>query len=199
MTSGLWLANTIWGDLAVAHDNAFDWWLALSPNLGCDPARDRGCAAQVQARGRNDGLIYFDRHFANDGDQSLYLTKRYWVMAGFSRYVRPGDVVHNVAGLPEDVRALTFAEAGKPTPSRWTVVVINNSPGSSAEVRIALPQDRGRGEPSYSIADAVTTDAHQDLSPMTQGSSVEYRSGVLTATVSPASVSTFVLRAPATR
>jgi len=193
MTSGLWLANTIWGDLAVAHDSAFDWWLALSPNLGCNPVAQRGCPGVVQARGRNDGLIYFDRRFAADGNQTLYLTKRYWVLAGFSRYVRPGDVLHEVAGLPPGLRAVAFSAGSGAAVSRWTVVVIDNAPSGSTNLHIDLPRQAVRS--SSSLQTAVVTDAHADLAALTPGSAVSYRNGRLTATVPAGSVSTFVIRA----
>ncbi len=94
MTSGLWLADTIYQDLAVIGDAQFDWWTALSSQLGCNPAGDSTCATVANDSGWNDGLLYYDPAYATDGNHSIYPTKRYYVLGNFSRYVRPGAVRH---------------------------------------------------------------------------------------------------------
>ena len=134
MTSGLWLARTVFGDLGTAHDSAFDWWVAASPNVGCDPARVPGCQDRVNAAGRNDGLVYYDPNWQTDNNDTLYLTKRYWVLAAFSRYVRPGAVVHQIGGLPSDTQALAF-DHGR----YWSVVAANDSPTREVDAVIHLP------------------------------------------------------------
>ena len=96
MTSGLWLADTIYQDLAVIGDSQFDWWTALSSQLGCDPVVDADLSDRENTSGWNDGLLYYDPNFRTDGNHSIYTTKRYWVLGNFSRYVRPGAVRHQV-------------------------------------------------------------------------------------------------------
>ncbi|HET6794623.1 MAG TPA: glycoside hydrolase [Acidimicrobiales bacterium] len=151
MTSGLWLANTIYGDLASAHDSAFDWWVALSPNVGCDPVARPGCESRVNPMGRNDGLVYFDAAWATDHNHSLYLTKRYWVMAQFSRFVHPGSVVHLVSGLGPDARAVAFDQG-----HRWVVVALNSA---SAPGRVQLHLPLPASQRVTSSSGTVTDDA----------------------------------------
>ncbi len=158
MDSGMWLANTIWGDLAVAHDSAFDWWVALSPNMGCPPTTP-GCATTMNYRGRNDGLVYFDRFHGTDGNTRLYTTKRYWTLANFSRYVRPGAVLHDVAGLPPDVHAAAFQQR-----SNWVVVAIDNGVRGNIDLSFTLPG----GAQAHSVR-ALVTDARHNLAPARAG------------------------------
>jgi O-glycosyl hydrolase len=158
MTNGLWLADTIWSDLSLAGDSAFDWWVAASPNLGCDPMQVSGCQNQVNLAGRNDGLVYFDPYWSLDGNQTFYLTKRYWVMAAFSRYVRPGAVLHSVSGLPAGLRAVAFQRG-----SNWVVEVINDRPVKDADIHLRLP-----GSSDKAIT-ALVTDADRNLAPLPLG------------------------------
>jgi len=158
MTSGLWLADTIWSDLSLAGDSAFDWWVAASPNLGCDPMQVSGCQDQVNPEGRNDGLVYFDPYWNLDGNQAFYLAKRYWVMAAFSRYVRPGAVLHAVSGLPVGLRAVAFQRG-----SEWVVEVINDRGSKDVDFHLHLPGSSDKG------ISAVVTDASRNLAPLPLG------------------------------
>jgi len=159
MVSGLWLADTIWQDLTVTGDAAFDWWTALSPQLGCAPAADRGCARTLNPNGWNDGLLYYDPNFRTDGNHSIYTSKRYWVLGNFSRYVRPGAVRHEVEGVPAGLRVLAFARG-----EHWNVIVIDDAaPGAApASLRIALPGQRRK----FRATAAVQTSAISDLAPV---------------------------------
>lgn len=158
MTSGLWLADTIWSDLSLAGDSAFDWWVAASPNLGCDPMQVSDCQNQVNPGGRNDGLVYFDPYWRLDGNQTFYLTKRYWVMAAFSRYVRPGAVLHAVSGLPAGLRAVAFQRG-----SSWVVEVINDRESKDVDFHLHLPDSSDKG------MTALVTDASRSLAPVSLG------------------------------
>jgi len=156
MANGLWLADTIWADLVEAKDSAFDWWVAASPNLGCDPVQVAGCQNQVNPGGRNDGLVYFDPYWNLDANQTFYLTKRYWVMAAFSRFVRPGSVLHVVTGLPEGLKGVAFeARTG------WVVEIINENSDRSYAVHVKLPYQAGQAPHAY------VTDATHDLAATT--------------------------------
>jgi O-glycosyl hydrolase len=158
MTSGLWLADTVYQDLAVVGDSAFDWWTALSSQLPCDPTADPACATRLSPNGWNDGLLYYDPNFSANGNHSIYTTKRYWVMGNFSRYVRPGAVRHEVSGVPAGLRVLAFAQG-----DHWTVIAINDGPAGSPPraLRIALPG----GDRLHSTA-AVQTSETKDLAPV---------------------------------
>jgi len=179
MTSALWLANTIIGDLGTAHDSAFDWWVAASPNSGCDPSTSPGCDSQPQTTGRNDGLVYFDRNWRTDHDYSLYLTKRYWAMAAFSRYVRPGAVVHEVSGLPSYVRALAFSG-----PNGWTIVAVDSSSTNRVRTSFSVPAAVD-GHKARAYVTSETSDLR--ATPASGGS------GQVSVTVQPRSITTVVV------
>jgi hypothetical protein len=73
-------------------------------------------------------------------------------MGQFSRYVRPGAVRHDVAGLPPRVHAMAFAAE-----NTWTVVVWNEG-ATVARFSVALPATPAR-------ATNVFTDVSHDLAP----------------------------------
>jgi O-glycosyl hydrolase len=158
MTSGLWLADTIYQDLAVIGDSQFDWWTALSSQLGCDPVVNRTCAKSENASGWNDGLLYYDPNYRTDGNHSIYTTKRYWVLGNFSRYVRPGAVRHQVTNVPTGLDVLAFQSH-----DNWSVVVVNNHVQGSAptRLRIALPTSSG-----FHSTGAFETSTNRDLAPV---------------------------------
>ena len=97
MRGALWVARAIWRNLALGGASSFSWWVALSPELGCD-ARQASCGRVANRSGWDDGLIYYDRDYRADGSTRLVLTKRYWAYAQFSRWVRPGMRPHEVTG-----------------------------------------------------------------------------------------------------
>jgi O-glycosyl hydrolase len=121
------MSSIIHRDLTVADSAAFHWWTAVSKVMGCSPGSDPACATRVNDRGFNDGLVYVDPEYATNGNQRLYLTKRYHAMAQYSRYVRPGAVRHPVTGTPPGVQVLA-TRAG----STWTLVVNNLGAGPQA-------------------------------------------------------------------
>ena len=125
MTQGFWLADQIESDFTVAGDSAWYWWTALSPVLGCDPKAAPACPEQENAKGFNDGLLYYDQNGVADGVTKIFRTKRFDVMGQFSRYVRPGAVRHDVAGVPKGVHAMAFSSGRE-----WTLVTWNE--GSAA-------------------------------------------------------------------
>jgi O-glycosyl hydrolase len=187
MAGAMPLANLVWQSLTLAGDAAFHWWVALSSEIGADPDADPLAAARPNDRGWNDGLVYYDPRFAENGNQQMYVTRRFWVMANFSRYVRPGDVRHEVRDLPDGVRALAFrSDRG------WTVVCIDNDrPGSAPRaVGIRLPAEPGV---VLALAEARETSADRDLEPVT-GPRLD-AGGLLSATLPPQSVTTLVVSA----
>jgi len=122
MTQGFWLADQIESDFTVAGDSAWYWWTALSPVLGCDPKADPTCPAKENAKGFNDGLLYYDQNGVADGVTKIFTTRRFFVLGQFSRYVRPGAVRHDVTGVPAGVHALAFSSG-----SAWNVVTWNET------------------------------------------------------------------------
>lgn len=184
MTSGLWLAQTIYNDLMVENASVFDWWLALSPDLGCSPAADPGCFRDINPLGRNDGLIYFDLNGARDGDHALYLTKRYDVLGQFSRYLRPGMGLVPVTTSDARVEIL----AGQ-APGRLVLVAINYTAQGSAPLplEVQLPP----GLEGVQALRAVVTNPTTSLQPTTLPD-VDAHSVV--ALLTPDSVTTYVVR-----
>ena len=153
MTQGFWLADQIQADLTVAGDRAWYWWTALSPVIGCDPKLDPTCPARANTRGFNDGLLYYDEHGPADAMTTIFTTKRFFVLGQFSRYVRPGAVRHDIAGLPAGLHAMAFS-----TGTSWTVVAWNEST-SGATFGLELPGRR------LTAKDAAVTDRSRELAP----------------------------------
>ena len=180
MTNGLWLADTMWRALVPGRQSAFTWWTALSSSIGCNVATFPSCAAAPNKDGWNDGLLYYDPNFRADGNQAVSFTKRFWVFANFSRFVRPGAVRHDVTGVPRGVRALAFS-----SPHGWTVIAINDrNVTSSFDVRI----------PSRSRFSLQTyrTSTLEDLAQV-HSARWDRAHHVIVATLSPRSVTTFEL------
>ncbi len=184
MTSGLWLAHTISQDLTITGDSAFDWWTALSKEIGCDPTRGPRCTAAVNSSGWNDGLLYYDPAFRTNGNHGITPTKRFYVLGNFSRYVRPGSVRHDVAGAPPGVELTAFARG-----RHWVVVAANTNPQETS-LRLTLPPSAGRARATA----AVETSATRDLDTVTRPRRVD--DATFAANLAPASVTTFTFDAP---
>jgi O-glycosyl hydrolase len=105
----LMMANLMYQGMTVASDAAFHWWVALSSEIGADPTSDPVAASQPNGEGWNDGLLYYDPRYAENSNQQIYTTKRYYAMGNFSRYVRPGARRHDVIGAPRHLQILAFA------------------------------------------------------------------------------------------
>jgi O-glycosyl hydrolase len=183
MLGGLWLADTIWRDLSAGRASSFSWWTALSPKLGCSPADSPTCASTANSGGWNDGLLYYDPDFRSDGNQSIYLTRRYFVLGNFSRYIRPGAVHFRVTGVPSGIHVLAFLR------NTWRFVVINDgTAGRAVHVRL-LPATGGHryGQPS-----AYTTSATQSLAPAATPPALDAGTRTLTARVPGRSVTTVI-------
>lgn len=209
--SALMMAHMIWQGLTVANDAAFHWWLACSSVIGTDPASDPDAASRENDTGWNDGLLYYDPNYAENGNQQIYPTKRYFALGNFSRYVRPGDRRHDVTGAPRDLQILAFSNeptgaastapaqlprAGTSARRSWTVVVINNARTGSdpTAFRLQLPVDASeRLAPRI----AVETSAERNLDPVELPDVSP--NGMLSARVPAQSITTYVLRGPDTR
>jgi O-glycosyl hydrolase len=179
MTSGLWLARTIWRNLTLANATSFSWWVALSPELGCNPAAS-GCGSSANGTGWDDGLVYYDRNYRRTGDLRLVLTKRYYVYAQFSRAIRPGMVRHDVTGVPAGARVLAFQGSGR------TVIVAIAPRGATGTTRFQLhvPWLGAAGASVY------RTSNRRDASPLA-GQSIA--GGLLSLSLPRATVTTYVI------
>ena len=149
------MANLIWQTLTYANDAAFHWWVACSSAMGIDPVANPAGISQVNGAGWNDGLLYYDANYAANGNQQIYVTKRYYALGNFSRYIRPGDQRYTVSGTASNLRMLAFSRSGG-----WTLLVINNSSAGSASTsfRVQLPSRvRALGAVETSAAKSLET------------------------------------------
>ncbi|MCL6438642.1 MAG: hypothetical protein K6T51_08510 [Rubrobacteraceae bacterium] len=179
MTNALWMAGAIHQDLTQANDAAWHWWVALSSALGCDPMKDPSCPYRMNYLGYDKGLIYYDPDYRENGNQQLYLTKRYWVMGNFSRFVRPGYLRHDVLGAPAGLKVLAFSGGGG-----WQIVATNDS-RSPRTLRLRLP------EPHLHPTAAYETSESRNLEPVAPPS---VHRDLLVAALSPRSVTTLLLQ-----
>lgn len=180
------MANLIWLGMTEANHAAFHWWVALSSELGCDPLRDPGCERDANEDGWNDGLLYYDPNYAENGNQEIYITKRYWALGNFSRYVRPGARRHDVSGGPDELRLLAFA-----TDSGWAIIAINVAPGGASPTALELQLPVPKGARLVAEA-AVETSARRNLEPVALPE--VSRSGMLRARVPAESITTYLVR-----
>ncbi|MBL1096652.1 glycoside hydrolase [Streptomyces coffeae] len=174
--NALSMSRIIHKDFTVAHDAAFQWWTALSNKMGADP--ETGAGAKND-QGWNDGLIYYDPEYAANGNQKLYPTKRYYALGQYSKFVRPGAVLHEVTGAPSDVEVTAFRQR-----SRWILVVNNHRDGTAG-----LTLDLGAGQ-RLSAVSAVRTSATENWAgarkPTVSG-------GTVSASLPSRSITTYVL------
>ena len=189
-----------------ARDIEFHWWVACSSEIGADPSRNPELAAVPNNDGWNDGLLYYDPRYADNGNQQIYPTKRFYAMGNFSRYVRPGFQRYDVLGAARNLRIVAFAAAPDPAAPRanaqsapvqvpgtrsagsgrdWVAVVINNAP-TTEHVQVQFP-----GTSRLIPVTAVETSAIRNLEPV-ELPTINAR-GLLTASVPGQSITTFVL------
>ncbi|MBT2424005.1 ricin-type beta-trefoil lectin domain protein [Streptomyces sp. ISL-22] len=169
---GLNLSRIIYKDFATAHDSAFHWWVALSEMIGTDPLAKND-------QGWNDGLIYYDPDYATNGNQTLYFTKRYYALGQYSKFVKPGSVMHDVTGLPEGVEASVYDRDGK-----WVVVVNNHNTTDTA-----LDLHFNSKSPLWATK-AVRTSADENWANVAKPS---VKGGTVSASLPARSITTYVL------
>ncbi|WP_079078539.1 glycoside hydrolase [Streptomyces sp. CdTB01] len=170
--NALLMSRIIYKDFASAHDSAFQWWVALASGYGTSPT-ERNDA------GWNDGLVYYDPDYATNGNQDLYLTKRYYALGQYSKFVRPGSVAHNVTGAPDGVEVSSYESGGK-----W-VVVVNNHNTTDTPLNLHF----NSGTP-VRASQAVRTSATEDWAKVAKPS---VSGGTVSANLAARSVTTYVL------
>jgi O-glycosyl hydrolase len=151
------MAVMIWQALTHANDAAFHWWVAASSAIGADPGADPTAALRPNPNGWNDGLVYYDPRFADNGNQEIYLTKRYHALGNLSRYVRPGARRHDVEGVDEPLHVLAFRSE-----RRWTIVAVNAAPADAGPAPLELELPVG-GADLLAPLEAVETSAGRSL------------------------------------
>jgi hypothetical protein len=146
--------------------------------MGCDPTTSSTCATSVNSSGYNDGLIYYNPNYAADNDQNFYISKRFYVLAQYSRFVRPGAVRYGLSGAPSGVQALAFWAN-----NAWTIVATNtNSSATSFSLNLNSGTITSQGAYRTSATENVASIAAPSISGSTISTSLPAQS-----------VSTFVL------
>ncbi|KAF9494160.1 glycoside hydrolase family 5 protein [Pleurotus eryngii] len=72
----------------------------------------------------DDGLIYYDSQYAQNGNFQLYLTKHFWTFKHFGNFVKPGSQRHEITG--SDANRSTLAVS---TSTTYNIIAMN--PGNS--------------------------------------------------------------------
>ncbi|KZT52971.1 glycoside hydrolase family 30 protein [Calocera cornea HHB12733] len=154
MLSALQMANLMYRAFIITGDAHFDWWIALSSEIGCDPSSDDSCATTINTEGWNDGLIYYDSAYLQNGNSALYLTKRYFVLKHFTRAIPIGAVRYTVSTFPSAFRLLAF----KLPQGGWSVIALNLEPTEGLLALSILELELGAGGASA----AFQTSEEQD-------------------------------------
>ena len=182
MAGALTLTNYIYTDMSYADDTAFQWWTALSSEMGCDPDTSSTCATSVNTNstGWNDGLLYYDPDYASDGNQTIYTTKRFYALGQYSKYVRPGAVRYGVSGSPSGVQTMAFWNSSS---DQWTVVATNTNTSATT---LSLNLNSG----TITSKSAVQTDSSESMASI---SAPSISSSTISASLPAQSVTTYVL------
>ncbi len=157
MTTPLAFAEHLVGDFRRLEPAAWVFWQAVETLSG-----------RNGKPGSNWGLIKMDLTAPAPGPQSIHITRKYWTMANFSRYVRPGyrlipiDDIDSIAAL---------------SPDRATLVVVHVNAGP-------VRRDLSLAGTGYHLAETVVTDATHNAAPVAGRTMV----------AQPRSITTFVLR-----
>lgn len=136
MNTALNVARLIFFDLSIVEARAWHWWLALSNS------------------DYKDGLLYVDE-FDDDGDETVYTSKLFWVMGHFSRFVRPGmvrvqintldleiDGVHLIAFLDKRTGRLVVVAMNHTTKSQWVPLEIKGGDSKAYMITAYFTSDR---------------------------------------------------------
>ncbi|MBN6112270.1 glycoside hydrolase [Xanthomonas bonasiae] len=166
MRPALALAEHMVLDLKRLQPSAWVFWQAIETS-----------AAGKPGSGRHWGLIRMDLSAAAAAEHPFQVTRKYWAMANFSRYLRPGmrllpvDDPDTVAALSADGRELVFVHVNAGLSARrlaiapqalgagaWSQQVIVTSASQRAETgcrRAAAPGAQAALAPPQSVVSVV--------------------------------------------
>jgi len=165
MRDALMWAKTIHKHMVVAGTNAWLWWWGV---LG---------EATGAHYGTGQGLIYF-RH--EDGTYSA--RKRFWCLAHYSRFLRPGALRVDTTASPVDgVYVSAYRSQDQSTPT--LVIVAINTTASEQPVVVGL---------SNVAVDALQPYVTSDSLDLAETSSIAVTNGEAALTLAPRSVTTLV-------
>lgn len=169
MSPALDLAGRINDDIRELEPRAWVLWQAVEDYENMTPAHENS----------NWGLIQTDFTPADAATEPLRKNKKYWAMANYSRFVRPGARVINT----DDAHTLAALRPG----GQGAVVVHTNTTGADQDITLDLNGFRSVGS---APVERYTTDATKNLQ---RESDVATAGRSLRVTVGAGSVTTFVL------
>ncbi|GAA4836935.1 RICIN domain-containing protein [Kitasatospora terrestris] len=171
MSPALDFSRRITGDLRELEPSAWVMWQAVEDYENMTPAHENS----------NWGLIQVDLTPADPAAEPIRKNKKYWAMANYSRFIRPGARVI-ATDSADTVAALRPGGTG-------AVAVYTNTGGEARTVTLDLA--------GFSTVDTAvpvqqwTTDGGKNL--QREGDLTATAAKTVTATVGPGSVTTFVL------
>ncbi len=145
MATPLAFAEHVVGDLKRLEPAAWVFWQAVE-----DLSTRKG------EKGSNWGIVKADLMGAADQPHAIHVTGKYWAMAQFSRYIRPGDRL-----VPVD----DMDTVGALSPNGRRLVLVHVNPGLSPRpLTVAVP---GRWQQRMIVTDAVhkSVDIPGDIAP----------------------------------
>ncbi|MCX5408895.1 RICIN domain-containing protein [Streptomyces sp. NBC_00335] len=169
MSPALDLAQRINDDIRELEPSAWVLWQAVEDYENMAPGRENS----------NWGLIQTDFTPEDAATEPLRKNKKYWAMANYSRFVRPGARIVNT----DDPQTLAAVRPG----GNGVVVVHTNPTGDEREVTLNLD---GFQTAAAGPVERWTTDATRNLQ---RDADAAVSGRTLKATVGPGSVTTFVL------
>ncbi|MGW0465260.1 glycoside hydrolase [Streptomyces sp. NPDC003027] len=169
MSPALDLARRINDDIKELEPRAWVLWQAVEDYENMTPDRENS----------NWGLIQTDFTPADAATEPIRKNKKYWAMAQYSRFVRPGARVINT----DDPHTLAALRPG----GQGAVVVHTNPTTANREITLDL---NGFQSVSGAPVQRYTTDASRNLQ---REDDVTTAGKTLKVTVGPGSVTTFVL------
>ncbi|WP_230629853.1 glycoside hydrolase [Sphingomonas sp. Leaf37] len=122
MPSALAFAEHIVLDLKRLEPAAWVFWQAIE-----DMSARKDATGKI-GPGSNWGLVKTDLTASAKGPHAIYITRKYWAMAQFSRYIRPGyrlvpvDDLDTAGALSPDGRTLALVHVNGGITPRWLVV-----------------------------------------------------------------------------
>ncbi len=154
--SGLMMARRIRDDIAQTHACAWIYWQFAEPDS-------------------NWGLVRYHRR---DASRALSITRKFYVLAQFSCFVRPG---FQILDSDDPNSLVAYDQAGH----RLVIVSVNDL---ARPLKVVF--DLAAFHPSNSPVKCIRTSAEEDLQPV---NGAEISSGKLAVTVAPGSVTTWVV------
>ncbi|MFI8086549.1 RICIN domain-containing protein [Kitasatospora sp. NPDC086009] len=171
MSPALDFAQHVTDDIRELEPSAWVMWQAVEDYANMTPAHENA----------NWGLVQVDFTSTNPGAEPIRKNKKYWAMANYSRFIRPGARVITT----DSANALAALRPG----GTGTVAVYTNPTGAPQSVTLDLAAFQSVS--TTTPVERYTTDAGKNLE--RDGDLRATAAKTLTTTVGPGSVTTFVI------